>query len=705
MIKDTIEQFFTDQLNCWPEVAERFNNLDKLQERSLHVGEWTAKVVFNPLRKISVTATPDATPADKNVCPLCSMNRPPEQKSLDFHGRYTILINPYPIFRRHFTIIANQHIPQEIGVRFGDMLDLAREMEGYTILYNGPGAGASIPQHAHFQAIERGSLPIEYIKNDSLRGRGVKHLQATTHQNAIEKFNHLFSTLPTKQQQMNNLIVWYEDNTWHIVIILRKAHRPDCYYATGEDQLIISPAVVEMGGVIVTIREEDFNKLDSPKLENIMQQVISPIYPQHVNVGIIESETISFYLHTPYLFNNKQVEGEQIVHLKEGKIAYEDTLYDTLLFTPVDENTAWIEVRDVTIGKKFHWEQKQTFQFRGSWKVITEADKLVGINTLSIEEYLKSVISSEMSANAPLESLKSHAIISRSWLINQIQSPKSTVTTDKEGLVWYDSSGHTVYDVCADDHCQRYQGITKITNPAALKAIEETYGEVLLDQSGNVIDARYSKCCGGIIEEYQYAWEDEPKTYAIASWDWPSEAPLPDFGKEETAAEWVNTTPEAWCNVTDPAIIALTMRGYDQKTPDFYRWTVAYKVDELASIIRNKTGIDFGELKGITPLSRGKSGRIYRLRIEGTQKTWVVGKELEIRRVLSTSHLYSSAFVVEHTYNEDGTLAGFIFRGAGWGHGVGLCQIGAANMAVKGYTYQQILLHYYPETQITKVYE
>ena len=380
-------------------------------------------------------------------------------------------------------------------------------------------------------------------------------------------------------------------------------------------------------------------------------------------------------------------------------------MYDSLLFTPIEENTASIEVYDVTIGKKFHWEQRQTLKFRGVWKVITDKDKLIGINIINIEEYLKSVISSEMSPDAPLESLKSHAVISRSWLIDQIQSPKSPVTTDNEGLIWYDSSGHILYNVCADDHCQRYQGIAQITNSAALQAIEETSGEVLVDASGNVIDARYSKCCGGIIEEYQYAWDNNPKTYAQAKWDWTNNSPLPDFNNEETAIKWLNSSPDAWCNITNPDIISTVMKSYDQKTPDFYRWIVEYKPNELAAIIYNKTGIDPGELKALIPLNRGKSGRIYKLRIEGSLNSWIIGKELEIRRVLSKSHLYSSAFVVENKYDADGVLTAFVFRGAGWGHGVGLCQIGAANMAANGYSYTQILEHYYPETQIKKVYD
>ncbi len=718
MNKDIVEQFFIDQLNHWPEVAERYAHLDKLKERDIHLLGWNAKVVFNPLRKISVTAAPDrqSTP---DACPLCSMNRPAEQLALDFHGKYTILINPYPIFRKHFTIIANQHIPQQIDSRFADMLDLARQMEGYTLLYNGPGAGASLPWHAHFQAIERGNLPIEDVVKHTIESDKTSEsflrkvnwfysffvLAAVNAKGATDLFNRLLHSLPQEQQRMNNLIAWYENNRWYIAIVLRKAHRPDYYYKTGEKQLIISPATVEMGGVIVTIRREDYDKINSQILGDIMQQVVATPRPHTVNVGIIESEMIRFSLNTPYLLNDNNVEGEITLRLEEGKVSYKNQLYDSLVFVPVDENTAYIKVYDVLIGKKFHWEQKQTLKFRGAWKVIARDDKLVGINILGIEEYLKSVISSEMSPDAPLESLKAHAVISRSWLINQIQSRKSSVTTDDEGLVWYDSSGHTAYDVCADDHCQRYQGITQITNAAALRAIEETGGEVLLDVAGEVIDARYSKCCGGIIEEYQYAWENNPKTYAKAKWDWLNDDLLPDFGNENAAAEWVNTAPTAWCNVTDPKVIAATMKNYDQKTPDFYRWTVAYNLNELSTIIQDKTGINPGKLKAIVPLNRGKSGRIYKLRIEGSLHSWIIGKELEIRRVLSRTHLYSSAFVVTNQYNEQGMLTGFIFRGAGWGHGVGLCQIGAANMAANGYRYEAILRHYYPETQLKKVYD
>ncbi len=416
-----------------------------------------------------------------------------------------------------------------------------------------------------------------------------------------------------------------------------------------------------------------------------------------VNVGILSAPKIEIVLNGKYRLNGRTVTGE---------ITFDAASFDSgrsCEILPVDVG-AYVSVKNVMIGKEFHWQRLETQDFIGDIHIIRDGDNLVLINAIQVEDYLKSVISSEMSATSSLELLKAHSVISRSWLLAQIyktgQHTHGCPMTDTgtERIRWYDRDDHDLFDVCADDHCQRYQGISRQTTDAVARAIEATYGEVL-EYDGELCDARFSKCCGGVFEQFETCWEPVHKPYLTARADRPDENSFPDLTVEENAREWILSAPEAFCNTDDSRTISEVLNGYDKETtPDFYRWTVEYTDDELSAIARDRSGIDFGTITEITPLERGTSGRISRLRICGTKRTMEIGKELEIRRTLSRSHLYSSAFVVEKT---DG---GFRFRGAGWGHGVGLCQIGAAVMAAKGYGYRQILAHYYPGSQIIKEY-
>jgi len=435
-----------------------------------------------------------------------------------------------------------------------------------------------------------------------------------------------------------------------------------------------------------------------------------------IKVGILTAPKVRVSLLQPYKCNAPEgaASGPQTFTATcDGMIEWQDKHYNMLIFTS-DTGGATFEVYDVTIGVNFHWERRETQRFCGNMMLIVENGCVTLINILPVESYLTSVISSEMSASANLEFLKAHAVISRSWILAQIDKhehkdnacdyPAFTQTSD-EITRWYDRDDHVNFDVCADDHCQRYQGITRQTTLTVEQAIEATRGLVLTDNSGNLCDARFSKCCGGVFEEFENCWEPRHHHYLEARRDSENASNFPDLRKEENAREWILGMPDAFCRTTDALILGQVLNNYDQETSDFYRWTVEYSQQELAELIHNRSGIDFGEIISLEPLERGTSGRIVRLRITGTKRSMTIGKELEIRRTLSNSHLYSSAFVVETSEHDgNGTPGKFTLRGAGWGHGVGLCQIGAAVMSAQGYTYDKILSHYFPGASLTNLY-
>lgn len=440
-----------------------------------------------------------------------------------------------------------------------------------------------------------------------------------------------------------------------------------------------------------------------------------------VQVGILFEPQIEFILLTPYHIAGKEVSGKQVVTYDKGKILWNSRQYDELLFEPNQESDSAFELLDVTIGINFHWERKEDQRFQGALKIIIENGKLTGINVIHVEDYLTSVISSEMSATASLELLKAHAVISRSWLLAQIQKNQeiaetktdySAMTQTAEELIrWYDREDHTRFDVCADDHCQRYQGITRASTEIVKQAIAATRGQVLTFD-GKICDARFSKCCGGAFEEFQYCWEDVKHPYLAKQRDWKTDNSqltidsFPDLTQEAEADRWIRTSPEAFCNTTDKKILSQVLNNYDQETTDFYRWKVEYAQDELSALILKRSGIDYGQIIDLIPIARGTSGRLWKLKIVGTKKTLTIGKELEIRRTLSPSHLYSSAFVVDkEDVSPEGIPGRFILTGAGWGHGAGLCQIGAAVMGEQGYKYDTILLHYYIDASIDKLYD
>ena len=426
-----------------------------------------------------------------------------------------------------------------------------------------------------------------------------------------------------------------------------------------------------------------------------------------VSVGIMGDKRIEFTLCTDYKCSNGSiVSGNAVVELVDGEILYNGKKYESLLFEAcVPEGSFWL--RGVTIGVNFHWERKEDQRFGNNLKFIVEGDRITAINLIGVEDYLTSVISSEMSATASEELLTAHAVISRSWLLAQMAKNKEITTSkstysaftenEQERIKWYDREDHINFDVCADDHCQRYQGMTRQSTTKVREAIEATWGE-LLKYDGKICDARFSKSCGGAFEEFQNCWENVRYPYLAKQRDSKRITELPDLTQEEEAFKWITGSPEAFCNTTDKEILSQVLNNYDQETTDFYRWRVEYTPEELSALILKRIGIDFGLVTDLIPVERGTSGRLIKLKIVGSKRTLTIGKELEIRKALSPSHLYSSAFVV---LKENGK---FVLVGAGWGNGVGLCQIGAAVMGAQGYKYKDILLHYYIGASIEKEY-
>lgn len=434
-----------------------------------------------------------------------------------------------------------------------------------------------------------------------------------------------------------------------------------------------------------------------------------------IKVGIMSAAEVHFTLDGQYSVLDKTISGSQVATTDGNVIIWNNEKFEQLEFVPVDENLASFELKDVTIGVNFHWERKETQRFKGALRLIVEHGKITPVNILGVEDYLLSVISSEMSATASLELLKAHAVISRSWLLAQIDKNKriemsgekyvAAENVEGEMIKWYDREDHVNFDVCADDHCQRYQGITRASTPQVAKAIEATRGQVLMD-GDNLCDARFSKCCGGVYEEFENCWEPVHYNYLVARCDGVNELDFPNLTVEKNAQEWILSRPEAHCNTADAEILSQVLNNYDQETTDFYRWTVTYTQDEITKLVKERSGMDYGNIVDLEPIARGTSGRLYKLKIVGTKKTLIIGKELEIRRTLSPSHLYSSAFVVEKGEKDaNGLPSTFTLKGAGWGHGVGLCQIGAAVMGAKGYNYEQILLHYFIDAQIKELYK
>ena len=772
MEDSSISRFFNRQLEMWEDARHRFRDLKHVEVRQLSD---QLKVQFNPARIVSTGAKIDKHTLGERPCFLCERNRPKEQMTKQIDDHFQLLVNPFPILPVHFTIPATKHQPQSIYRHYGEMHRLLSLHSELMVFYNGPKCGASAPDHLHFQAGTSGVLPLQ--TNWQRLSRNLTDVISLTDEEKIsvlrdflvpafviisksedsdeELFHRLYRSMPMRgdeSEPMMNIIAWRKDDEFISVVIPREKHRPDAYFAEGEAQMMVSPGALDMAGLIITPREEDFSKINldkatallrecgisAEKMEAIVSNLKASAATAHehplqllagkgkqpnVNVGIVSGQKIHFSLNKPYLAKGEMVTGEQEVAFSEGGILWNGNQYSSLTFHPQSADASF-SLSDVTIGVNFHWERKETQTFLGTLHFVVESDKICAINELPVERYLESVISSEMSATSSLELLKAHAVISRSWLLAQMKKRRevaesgnnffSFVKKDDRLIRWYDREDHTIFDVCADDHCQRYQGITKETSPHVAEAIRQTKGQILMD-GDDICDARFSKCCGGVTEEFQYCWEDTPKNYlssvrdimqGVKSVGSASPAPLPSLQDEAAADAWIRSNPPAFCNTTDKKILSQVLNDYDQETADFYRWKVTLTQEKLKQLLDEKLKMNFGDILDLQAEERGKSGRISKLRIVGTEKTFVIGKELEIRRALSDTHLYSSAFVVDRCdIDEKGVPQRFDIIGAGWGHGVGLCQIGAAVMGEEGFDYDAILLHYYQGAEIKKVYK
>ena len=731
MTDSPLQRFFNRQLEKWEAARQRYQDLRTVQTRELAVGASSIQVQWNPARIVSTGAKMDKKTIAERPCFLCEQNRPKEQVKKVVDNQYELLVNPFPILPQHFTIPNVKHQPQRILDSYDEIHKLLEEYPEMMVFYNGPLCGASAPDHAHFQAGTSGILPLQKSWK-RLSGNLTKIVSLNDNEDLSliedypctallirsrsqygdeQLFRRLYEALPAGDPEpMMNIVAWRRDEEFYSVVFPRTKHRPDCYYKEGDEQYIISPGALDMAGFFITPRQEDYERitpeialgiLDEITLKGeALQQVLDHLKAAversgsmvngqwsmkkepNVSVGIVSAEKISFTLNQPYTAKGETLTGEQQVEFSEGGILWRGNQYRELIFTPQTDDASF-SLYDVTIGVNFHWERKETQVFSGTLRLVVEADKIVAINELPVERYLTSVISSEMSATASKEFLKAHAVISRSWLLAQMEKRKqldagsssffSFVKKDDELIRWYDREDHTIFDVCADDHCQRYQGITKQSSPVVEEVINETRGQVLT-YDDEICDARFSKCCGGQTEEFQYCWEDTPKPYLVSFQD-------------------------PYCNTSDKYVLSQVLNDYDQETPNFYRWTVEYSQEQLSELVNRKLKDDFGTITDLIPLERGKSGRIWKLKIVGTKKTFTIGKELEIRRALSETHLLSSAFEVEKSGDR------FILHGSGWGHGVGLCQIGAAVMGEQGKSYDEILLFYYRNAHIQQLYE
>ena len=765
MEDSSISRFFNRQMEKWADARHRFRDLKHVETHQLSD---QLKVQWNPARIVSTGAKIDKKTLGDRPCFLCDKNRPKEQISKQIDERFLLLVNPFPILPIHFTIPARKHQPQSIYKNYGEMHRFLSLHSELMVFYNGPKCGASAPDHLHFQAGTSGILPLQ--ANWQRLSRNLTDIISLNDDEKIALihdfvvpafviisksedsdealFQRLYKSMPVRGDEtepMMNIIAWRKGDEYISVVIPREKHRPEAYFAEGDAQMMVSPGALDMSGLIITPREEDFRKLTEESATAILQECgvstdkmnsivtklkaskeaelqvgTSALYSYdkepEVKVGIVSGQKIHFSLNKPYLAKGETVIGEQEVEFSEGGVLWNGNQYSSLTFHPQSADASF-SLSDVTIGVNFHWERKETQTFLGTLRFVVESDKICAINELPVEKYLESVISSEMSATSSLELLKAHAVISRSWLLAQMKKRRDVAEsgnnffsfTKKEDMLirWYDREDHTIFDVCADDHCQRYQGITKETSPHVAEAIRQTKGQVLLD-GDEICDARFSKCCGGVTEEFQYCWEDTPKNYLTAVRDIALgiESTLPNLTNEEEAEKWIRFNPPAFCNTQDKRILSQVLNDYDQETVDFYRWKVTLTQEKLQQLIVDRLKMDLGSILDMKSVERGTSGRISKLQIIGTEKTFTIGKELEIRRTLSDSHLLSSAFIVDkYDIDELGVPQRFELIGAGWGHGVGLCQIGAAVMGEEGYLYDAILLHYYQGAEIKKLYK
>ncbi|MBP5771406.1 MAG: DUF4922 domain-containing protein [Bacteroidaceae bacterium] len=756
--EEEVDAFFDEEMNTWDVARGRYEDLRaQVQQKSLPIGDIQLTAQWNPARMVSTGAKIDKDSIAARPCFLCDENRPVEQHSLMICHRYQVLVNPFPILPRHYTIPTRRHKPQAIWDHFGTMRHLAWTLPHHIIFYNGAHCGASCPDHMHLQAGSRGILPIERdwsvfenqleklypltggetqvmadAGNDSLRcGLFLLHnyvcpvfvIRSLPEETDSLLCQRLYRALPIVDGELEprmNVICWRqkgdESRSDEIVTLVfpRKKHRPDCY----QQSLMVSPGALDMGGLFILPREEDFQKITPEWDVEILKEVtmteeeLLPVISQvtdkkqttviepsvnesddvygspTVSVGLLSADSVRFTLNGQYSAKGDTLTGEQEVAYSDGGLLWNGQVYRSLTFTPLTETSSFT-MEAMVIGKNFHWERQERQTFLGTLRLVVDEGKILCINVIDVESYLSSVISSEMKATCSVEFLKASAVISRSWLYAQMEKRQKLngggqgffafTKTDSELIRWHDREDHTIFDVCADDHCQRYQGITRASRPEVQAAVEATRGQVLT-YDGQICDARFSKCCGGHTETFETCWENEHRPY-------------------------LESVEDPFCNTSDESVLHQVLNDYDCETHDFYRWTVTLTQAEAQQHITNHLKMDFGQILDLQPIDRGPGERIIRLRIVGSKRTFIIGKELEIRRALSSTHLKSAAFTVERKdLDRDGVPASFVLHGKGWGHGVGMCQIGAAVMGERGYDYEQILKHYYRGAEIKETH-
>jgi len=771
------------QEDAWPLLGEAREKWFRSVYREVPLGSFSVLIQHNSMREESVSARVDRQSIARRPCFLCPVNMPAAEKGLAVHPDFALFLNPYPILYPHPVMVHRQHVPQRIDGCWEAMLTLARECRGeYTMLYNGPCCGASAPDHLHFQGIPRYRLPVEadvhQVRYDprfqqgrqpwpsrpdvdmfSLRqyGRRVLVMVSRCQDRLREAFEGLLRRLPAgpeASEPMINLLVWFENGEWCLCVFPRRKHRPTVYSLEPGQGILLSPGAIDMGGLLVTPRHSDYERLNAGLILDIFDEVSGelPARPGGtattgratadpdsaasdladvslsgrrepvLAVGIMENRAaVEFRLPRSVRAGDQSLAGGwyrahvtgaslTLRHLSTG---LEHVFPPQPLRLNLDSGEA-CTVRDVTIGIDFHWEQQRNLSFPGDLEILPVGQRLLTVvNHVPLEEYLACVVASEMSAAAPAEFLRAHAVISRSWLLAQLAIrdeyrpllPEHYPSFPGQILQWTERSRHQRFDVCADDHCQRYQGIPPIRHPEVRRDVEATRGQVLA-VGQHVCDTRFSKCCGGVSERFRIAWGDlnPPGIDSVPDRPPADEGPT-DLWREETARRWIRNVPPAYCNTTDPDVLASILPDFDRRTGDFYRWHIRVPRTDLEAIIRQKTGWDPGTLLAIRPVLRGHSGRLARILLVGSHDRLLLGKELEIRRALSPSHLYSSAFVVDSEPTGSGPPELFEFRGAGWGHGAGLCQIGAAVMARRGLSAPEILCHYFPEACLVRWYE
>ena len=744
--QEEAKSFFEEQLRTWPAAERRFQDLKNVELKHFDEQGVKLSVQFNPARIVSTGAKVDKKTIAERKCFLCEHHQPKEQNHFYVLGRYQLCVNPFPILPYHFTLPTRRHIPQLARPMIDAFCQMAQHLSEFVVLYNGAQCGASAPDHAHLQLGAKGQIPLQRdwkTYESSLEpvytlptGQGIYLLRRFAYPLFVLRlsgkehghylFDKLLNSLPIVDGEAEprfNLLGWNEGEGLVIALIPRRKLRPECYFKEGEQQYLISPGSVDMGGLIITPRREDFERLTADKVCSILREVtlsedeimaaVAKLKGEPtVSVGIMHADRLRFTLHSDYDVEGQTADGSQEASYSKEGILWNGKIYREILFTPHADD-ATFTLHDVMIGINFHWERREDQTFKGCLKLMVENDSIVAVNLLLVEDYLESVISSEMKATAGLEFLKAAAIISRSWLLSQIRNRESETThadsavhhsnNADESITWTDREAHSLYDVCADDHCQRYQGVIRATSATVREAVQATRG-LIIGADGDICDARFAKCCGGISEEYAACWEDADYSYLQPIRDLPDGNLQVDLTKEADAENWIRSDASAFCNTHDKEVLRQVLNDYDLETQDFYRWQMDYTQEEISSLIREKTGIDFGHILDLQPVARGKSGRLYKLRIVGTKRSMVIGKELSIRRALSKSHLYSSAVVVEKGDERDGIPQEFRLIGAGWGHGVGLCLIGAAVMGAMGASYEEILLHYYKGAQIERIY-